>query len=58
MKKKRQEHQHPDTNRVAVHKPPRKVKETKDGGLVLDDRDAAEPFLSPTLPRSAVKRVA
>jgi hypothetical protein len=58
MKKKRPEQRPPAIKRGAVHKPPRKVKETPDGGLVLDDRDAEEPFLRPTILRSAAKRVA
>ena len=33
-----------------VRKPPRTVKETKEGGLILDDRDAAEPFCHPVRP--------
>ncbi|MGH7964859.1 MAG: hypothetical protein ACRERD_24105 [Candidatus Binatia bacterium] len=57
MKKKRHERPQREVER-AMRKPPRKVKATKDGGLILDDYDAAEPFLSPPTPQSAVKRVA
>ncbi len=58
MKKKQRKHQHVDTESVVIRKPLRKVQETKDGGLVLDDRDAAEPFLASTTPRSVAKKVA
>ena len=46
------------STQVPVRKPPRTVKETKDGGLILDDRDAAEPFCPPVRPRPALKKVA
>lgn len=58
MKKKQRKPQHVETESPVMRKPLRKVTETKDGGLILDDRDAAEPFLAPTAPRSAVKKVA
>ena len=58
MKKKQQKPRHADTESAAIRKPLRKVQETKDGGLILDDRDAAESFLAPTTPRSVVKKVA
>jgi hypothetical protein len=58
MKKKCQEQTQREAKRVTLRTPPRKVKATKDGGLILDDHDAAEPFLSPPLLQSTVKRVA
>ena len=58
MKKKQRKHQHVDIESAVIRRPLRKVTETKDGGLLLDDRDAAEPFLAPTTPRSVAKKVA
>ena len=58
MKKKHQKQRHEDTESAVIRKPLRKIQETKDGGLILDDRDAAEPFLAPTTPRSVAKKVA
>ena len=57
MKKKQRKHQHEDTESTIIRKPLRKIQETKDGGLILDDRDAVEPFLTPTTPRSVTKKV-
>lgn len=59
MKKKKK---HPRTlqssavSRTGSRQPLRKVKETADGGLLLDDRDADEPFLKPS--SVSVKKVA
>jgi len=58
MKKKQRKHRHGDTAAAVIRKPLRKVTETKDGGLILDDRDAAEPFPAPTTPQSVAKKVA
>ena len=58
MKKKRRKREQVNTESTARPKPLRKVTETEDGGLILDDRDAEEPFLAPTTPRSTVKKVA
>jgi hypothetical protein len=43
---------------MVIRKPLRKVAETQDGGLVLDDRDAAEPFLAPPIPQAIAQKVA
>lgn len=59
MKKNKKQHrtsQPLDIDRLSSRQPVRKVKETADGGLLLDDRDADEPFLKQ--PRAKVKRVA
>jgi hypothetical protein len=58
MKKNQRKPQHGDTESAVIRRPLRKVAQTKDGGLILDDRDAAEPFLTPTTPRSVAKKVA
>jgi hypothetical protein len=58
MKSKRPKHQQVKTEAAVMRKPLRKVTETKDGGFILDDRDAAEPFLASTTPRPTVKKVA
>ncbi len=58
MKKKQRKPQHVETESAVIRRPLRKVTQTKDGGLLLDDRDAAEPFLAPTTLRSVTKKVA
>jgi hypothetical protein len=58
MKKKQRKHRPEDTEATVIRKPLRKIRETKDGGLILDDRDAVEPFLTPSTPRSVTKKVA
>jgi len=58
MKKQRRKHQPVKSESAVIRKPLRKVTETKEGGLILDDRDAVEPFLASTNSRSAVKKVA
>ncbi len=58
MKKKQRKHQQADTESVGIRRPLRKVTETKDGGLILDDRDAAEPFLAPPIPQAVAQKVA
>jgi hypothetical protein len=58
MKKTQRKHRHEDTDSSIIRKPLRKIQETKAGGLILDDRDVAEPFLSPITRRSVVKKVA
>jgi hypothetical protein len=58
MKKQHRKHQQAKTESPVMRQPLRKVTETKDGGLILDDRDAVEPFLAPTIPRASVKKVA
>ncbi len=58
MKKKQRKHQQVKTESVAIRRPLRKVTQSKDGELILDDRDAAEPFLTPTTLRSVTKKVA
>jgi hypothetical protein len=58
MKKKQRKHRHEDTDSTVIRKPLRKIQETKDGGLILDDRDAEEPFLAPITRRSVAKKVA
>lgn len=56
MKKKQQKHQPADTESAVIRRPLRKVTETKDGVLLLDDRDAAEPFLASATPQSVSKK--
>jgi len=58
MKKKPSSQPQPSSTHAPDRTPPRTVKETKEGGLILDDRDAAEPFCRPVLPRPATKKVA
>ncbi len=58
MKKKQRKSQQIETESTVIRKPLRKIQETKDGGLILADRDAVEPFLTPTTPRSVTKKVA
>jgi hypothetical protein len=58
MKKQQRKHQQVKGESTVTRKPLRKVIETKDGGFILDDRDAAQPFLVPPTPRSITKKVA